>query len=152
MILQVRHHEIGKQILTKTERGTVMAKCFFTGVEQPTAEMFILDITAARKAVQNLRRQAAAVEQIMGQLNGKDSAEVYNHEMKKSLTLRYFRLVTPTVAQALSAACPEAGLFMPWNAFKARRRELIARRKSSRQPVITEESGLVPAPVAGGVS
>jgi len=129
-----------------------MAKCFFTGVEQPTEEMFILDITAARKAVQNLHRQAAAVEQIMRQLNGKDSAEVYNHEMKKSLTLRYFRLVTPTVALALSAACPDAGLFMPWDAFKARRRELIARRKTHRQPVMVDESCLDPAPVGGGVS
>lgn len=129
-----------------------MAKCFFTGIEQPTEEMFILDITAARKAVRNLRRQAAAVEQIMGQLNGKDEAEVYNPKFKKSLTLRYFRLVTPMVAQALSAACPGAGLFMSWNAFKARRRELIAMRKSSQQPVITDKSSFDPATAAGGVS
>jgi hypothetical protein len=136
----------------KTERGTVMAKCYFTGVEQPTEEMFILDNTAARKAVQNLRRQAAAVEQIMEQLNGKDAAEVYNCKFKKSLTLRFFRLVTPTVAQALSAACPEAGLFMPWHAFKARRRERIAKQKSSQQPVMMDDSSPEPITTSGGMS
>lgn len=98
-----------------------MAKCFFTGIEQPTEEMFILNITAARKAVQKLRRQAAAVEQIMRQLYGKDEAEVYNHELKKSLTLRLFRLVTPTVAQALSAL--------------VRRRVCLCRGRRSRRAV-----------------
>ena len=107
-----------------------MAKCFFTGVEQPIEEMFILDITAARKAMRNLRRQAAAVEQIVEQLHAKDEAEVYNPVAKISRTLRWFRVVTPTVAQALSAASPENRLFMPWTTFKAQRREYLAMRNT----------------------
>lgn len=31
-----------------------MAKCYFTGVDLPTQEMFVLDVTAARRAMRDL--------------------------------------------------------------------------------------------------
>jgi hypothetical protein len=129
-----------------------MAKCYFTGVEVPTEEMFILDVTTARKAVRELRRKAAAIELIMGQLNAKDDAEVYNPTTRITRTLRWYRLVSPTIAQALSAACPGGGLFMPWNAFKVRRQELIAMRKAAANPVSHADSSIDVADETGIVS
>lgn len=105
-----------------------MAKCFFTGVEQPTGGMFILDITAARKAIRDLKCQIASVEHIIRQLHGRDAAEVYNPKTKKPSTLMFYRLIAPTIEQALSKACPEARLFIPWCEHKARRREFYNKK------------------------
>lgn len=112
-----------------------MAKCFFTGVEQTTGEMFILDIAAARKAIRDLKSQIASVEHIIRQLHGRDAAEVYNPKTKKPSTLMFYRLIAPTIAQALSKAYPEARLFIPWCEHKARRREFYNKKALATAPL-----------------
>lgn len=109
-----------------------MAKCFFTCVEQPTGGMFILDITAARKAIRDLKSKIASVEHIIRQLHGREAAEVYNPKTKKTNTLMFYRLIAPTIAHELSKICPEASLFIPWCEHKARRREFYSKRSLAK--------------------
>jgi hypothetical protein len=107
-----------------------MAKCFFTGIESPAQEMFVLDAAAARRAVRDLRQRLAAVERLLLQLNAKDDAEVYDFKTHKPITIKEYRLVSATVAEALSASYPWTKLFMTWNEWRDRR--LAFRQMSSR--------------------
>ena len=128
-----------------------MAKCYLTGVEHATEELYILDITAARKAVRDMRRQIAAIEQMIRQLHGRDATEVYNPVRKKQTILRQFRLISPTVANALSAASPYAALFITWGEFKAQRREFFAKHYPAEVWHIRKKSSGDPTATAGGV-
>jgi len=67
-----------------------MAKCFFTGVELPAHEMYVLDTAAVRRALRDLQKRIAAVDRLMLQLNVKDDAkytilEVINQEQLRSI-------------------------------------------------------------------
>lgn len=98
-----------------------MAKCFFTGVESPAQEMFVLDITAARRALRDLHQRVAAVERLIEQLNLKDDVAVYNIKRRQATTVRMFRLVNQRVADVLSSTYPWGKLFITWEEFQARR-------------------------------
>jgi hypothetical protein len=104
-----------------------MAKCFITGVEMSLSDGYVLDISAAKRALLNLRQRTATLERLIQQLSPYDDTEVYDVRKHKPVTKKFRRLVTAQVAAALSAACPEATLFLSWNAATARRRELLAK-------------------------
>jgi hypothetical protein len=86
--------------------------------------MYVLDTAAVRRALRDLQKRIAAVERLMQQLNVKDDAEVYNFRSHQSRTIKEYRLVSLTVADALSVAYPWEKLFIPWNEWLERRKTI----------------------------
>ena len=99
-----------------------MAKCYFTGVEAPAQEMFVLDVAAARKALKDLRQRTSAVERLMEQLNVKDDEAIYDIKRRRSINIKVFRLINKGVAEVLSATYPWMEIFIGWDDFLMRRR------------------------------
>jgi hypothetical protein len=98
-----------------------MPKCFFTGIEIQMEDAYLLDRSAAKRALRNLRLRLAAVERLVSQLSPKDDVEAYDHRSNSTKVRSERRLVCATVAGALSASYPESPLFVAWPKFAARR-------------------------------
>ena len=98
-----------------------MARCFITGVEVPLEETRVLDISAAYRALRDLRHRAASVERIIQQLSPCDDAEAYDPVKRERYTRRDRRVICPRAAEIMSAAYPEGNLFIRWNEWRARR-------------------------------
>lgn len=52
-----------------------MAKCFVTGVEISLDEAYVLDGSAARRLLRDLRQRVASLQRLIEQLGSKDSAD-----------------------------------------------------------------------------
>lgn len=98
-----------------------MAKCFVTGVELPIEETYLLDIGPAFRALRDLRQRAASLERLVEQLSPLDDVEVYNPQKHETITRKNRRLISPSVANALSDAYPEEKLFVTWPEWRSRR-------------------------------
>lgn len=103
-----------------------MAKCFFTGVEAPSKEMYVLDVPAAHRVLRDLRKRIAVIERLVEQLGMKDDVELYDIRRRQSRTIRMFRMVSRRAAEVLAVAYPWQQLFITWEEFKTR---LIACRE-----------------------
>lgn len=98
-----------------------MAKCFITGVDLPLEEAYILDIGAAHRALRNLRQRGATIERLIEQLSLQDDAEAYDIKTHTRTTRKNRRLVSRSVAEALSVTYPEESLFIVWTEYCRRR-------------------------------
>ena len=94
-----------------------MAKCFLTGIDLELENAWILDRGGARRALRNLQERLAAVERIVTQLSPRDDVQVFNQRTETAKSHPQHRLVSKTVAGALSASYPEAPLFVAWRDF-----------------------------------
>jgi hypothetical protein len=98
-----------------------MAKCFVTGVDLPLNNAYVLDIPAAYRALNDLRKQLASIDRLIQQLSPMDDAEVYDARKRETITRKERRLVSPAVAEVLSAAYSKEKLFMSLDDWRARR-------------------------------
>jgi hypothetical protein len=98
-----------------------MARCFITGVELKLEESYVLDITVAHRALRELRQQAASLERIIQQLGQRDDTEIFDRKKGEPAIRKDRRLVSPSVAEALSAAYPQKKLFIQWTEWRSRR-------------------------------
>ncbi len=98
-----------------------MAKCFITGVELPLEETYLLDIGPAFRALRDLRKRAASLERLVEQLSPVDDVEVYNPQKHETTSRKDRRLISPSVANALSDTYPEGELFVTWPEWRSRR-------------------------------
>jgi len=98
-----------------------MAKCFITGVDMSIHDAYMLDRTAANRAVKDIRQQLAALERLIEQLGSIDDAEVFDIRKHETVIRRDRRLVTSSVAATLSAAYPKEKLFITWEEWRLRR-------------------------------
>ena len=98
-----------------------MAKCFITGIELPVVETSVLDISAAYRALRDLRQRVSVLERLIEQLSPKDDVDIYDVRIHDTVVRRDRRLVSPSVTQALSAAYPEGVLFITWTEWRSRR-------------------------------
>lgn len=101
-----------------------MARCFITGIELKLVESYVLDITVAHRALKELRQQAASLERLIQQLGQKDDTEVFDRRKGEPAIRKDRRLVSRSVAEALSAACPQKKLFIEWSEWRSRRRTM----------------------------
>ena len=101
--------------------GEEMARCFITGVELPLRETRVLDISAAYRALRDLRHRAASVERLIHQLGPYDDTEAYDPAKKEIYTRRDRRLICPKAAEMMTAVYPEGKLFIRWEEWRARR-------------------------------
>lgn len=111
-----------------------MSKCFITGVEMNISNAYILDISAAHRAMRNMRQRMATLERLTQQLSPHDDAEVYDVRQNKHVTRKFRRLVSAQVAAALSAACPEETMFLSWDEWTARNRKIMAKYRKAPKP------------------
>ena len=102
-----------------------MAKCFLTGLELDFENACILDRGGAKRALHSLKERLTAVERIVTQLSPKDEVQVFDRRSKTTKSRSQSRLVSKSVAAALSTSYPEAPLFMTWREFTNRRRALF---------------------------
>jgi hypothetical protein len=101
-----------------------MAKCFITGVELPIHEAYMLDRMAAHRALKDIREQLSTLERLVEQLGAIDDAEVFDTKKHKIMVRRDRRLVTLSVAEALSAVYPKTKLFVAWKEWHLRRPQM----------------------------
>ncbi len=99
-----------------------MPKCFVTGLELAINKSFLLDITAARKAVFDLRKRLHSVEGIFEQLSTIDKQKFYDSKKKKNKIRHERRLVCSTIATLFSESYPEAALFISWKEYSNRKK------------------------------
>lgn len=115
-----------------------MAKCFFTGVEAPTKEMYVLDVSAAHRVLRDLRKRITVIERLVEQLGMKDDVELYDIRRRQSRTIRMFRMVSHRAAEVLAVAYPWQQLFVSWEEFRAR---LVACRQMRMASKVAELYG-----------
>lgn len=96
-----------------------MARCYMTGVEFPLAEGFVLDPAAANRALRNFRKKIEEIQRLIDQLGQCDAVEIPN-KLKRNVSRRYRRIVCQSVAEVLTAACPEGNLFLAWPEYRRR--------------------------------
>lgn len=122
-----------------------MAKCFVTGIELPLAETYVLNIAAAYRALRDLRQRVSVLERLIEQLSPKDDVHIYDPWKRDTVIRRDRRLVSPSVAQALSAAYPEGELFMTWSEWRSRRPvfEISPVSNETAQEILTGEAGTI---------
>jgi len=124
-----------------------MAGCFITGIELTLEESYMLDITVAHRALKELRRQAASLERLIQQLGQRDDAEVFDRRNGQMTVRKDRRLVSPSVAQALSAAYPQKQLFIQWTEWRSRKLEpavILTRQALSLVKLINREGDYHP--------
>ncbi len=130
-----------------------MAKCFITGVELNISNSYVLDISAAQRALISLRQRVASLERLIQQLSPRDNAEVYDVRKHQPVTKKFRRLVSAQVASALSATYPEETLFLRWGEWSARRRAILVKYfgapKTAERTAIENDAG--GDPIASGV-
>lgn len=108
-----------------------MSKCFITGVEMNIFDSYVLDISAARRGLRNMRERMATLERLIEQLSPHDDAVIYDLRKHKYVTKKFRRLVSAQVAAALSAACPEETMFLSWDNWTTRNRKLMAKYRKA---------------------
>jgi hypothetical protein len=99
-----------------------MARCYLTGVGISLDEAFVLDLTVAHRVLRDLRERLATLERLTAQLGEKDSVTIQRRGSSGSHTRQDRRVVSKSVATALSDACADAELFVPWGAWRTRGR------------------------------
>ena len=104
-----------------------MAKCFVTGIELAIREAFVLDTSAAHRALLNLRHRVCSLERLIAQFSHYDEVEVYDVRRHQMVKQKYRRVVSSQVSALLCAAYPETKLFISWPDWKERRREIMER-------------------------
>ncbi len=97
-----------------------MAKCFVTGVVMPLNESYVLNIGAAYRALRDLKQRMNALERLLQQFGARDKVEHYNPRTKQCRIRLEHRLVSSSMARALSTAYPEGKLFITWSQLRAR--------------------------------
>jgi hypothetical protein len=116
------------------KRRNAMAKCYFTGVNMPLQESYLLDFGPAFNALKDLRLRTASIQRIIELLSPLDDVKVYNSQKSKSETKRDRRLVSKAVAETLAVAYPEGRLFVSWHEWKSRYKAENNLIHESRQP------------------
>lgn len=99
-----------------------MARCYLTGVGISLDEAFVLDLTVAHRVMRDLRERLTTLERLTAQLGEKDRVTIQRRGSSDSHTRQDRRVVSKSVATALSDACSDAELFTPWGAWRARGR------------------------------
>jgi len=102
-----------------------MVKCFLTGIEMDLENACILDRGGAKRALHSLKERLTAVERIVTQLSPKDEVQVFDPRSRTTKSRSQNRLVSKSVAAALSASYPEAPLFITWRDYTNRRPALF---------------------------
>jgi len=110
---------------TMFSRRCQMAKCFITGVEIPIQEAYVLDITEARRAIRDLSNRIKAIEKLVVNLGERDIVPVVSSDGGSPSSRAEFRLVSGTVAKAMSEACPGKEIFATLSNLRERRKSRI---------------------------
>ena len=98
-----------------------MMKCFMTGIDITLEKAYVLDLYVAYRALGEMRQKVATLERLISQLGGYDEVKVRDRKGEGLFTRRDRRLVCLSVAEALSATCPERRLFITWAEWRAKR-------------------------------
>jgi hypothetical protein len=96
-----------------------MPKCFLTGVEIDLETAHMLDLSAARHLLRDLRQRVASLERLIDQLGKRDIVEVSSPGTGPR-SRKDCRLISKTLAEALCSAFPERTLFIPWRVWRSR--------------------------------
>jgi hypothetical protein len=96
-------------------------KCFLTGVEIPLEQAYVLDISAARHLLRDLRLRISTLERLVDDLGSIDKVEVRDPQSGAIQTRKDRRLVSDSMAKALSSASPEKEIFVLWTTWRSRR-------------------------------
>jgi hypothetical protein len=126
-----------------------MIRCFLTGIEMRLEDSYVLDISEARHALRDLRQQVITLERLVEQLGEYDHVEVQDKKGKRRVR-KDRRLVSESMAKALSAACPAKRIFLPWREWCAQRpfkigRPAVARAQSQGVAAQSAEDEVVSA-------
>lgn len=100
-----------------------MVQCYLTGTKIQLDDAYVLDVTAARHALCDLRDRIRTIERLVDELGASDKVEV--QDWKKGgakIQRKDRRLICKSMALALSAACPEKEIFVPFNAWLSHRK------------------------------
>lgn len=109
-----------------------MVRCFLTGVEMQLEDAYVLNVSVARHALRDLHQQVTALERLVDQLAECDRTE--GHDKKgKRFVRRDRRLVSESMAKALSAAYPQKELFVTWREWHAQQPFRVNKPAAARQ-------------------
>ncbi len=126
-----------------------MAKCFITGVELVVTKSYVIDIPAAHRALRDMRQRTATLERLIKQLSPLDDIDIYDVRVHAHVKKKFRRLVSAQVATALSDACPDKAIFISWNDWLVKRKEIMRKyRQASRIKKTTNNANQ--EPVAAG--
>jgi len=106
-------------------------KCFLTGIELKEQEAFTLDLSAARKAIRELKSRAVAIEKLIINLGEIDKVQTPSGMQRRR------RIVCSQIAEALSASFPGANIFISWQQWVIKSR---FNRSNIKQGIINNES------------
>jgi len=112
-----------------------MPKCFITGIEIDLQDSWLLDRSAATRALSRLRERLDAIERLVSQLSAQDQVQVHDYRSGVDKARRQRRLICPTVATALSVSNPEFPLFISWKDFRAVRPPVFPKLQAAAIPV-----------------
>lgn len=97
-----------------------MAKCFFTGIDVPITQAYVLDLAAAYRALRSLRQRVSALERLIQQLGPRDDCEIFDSKTLEISIRKDRRVISPAVAKVLETTHPDACLFISWQTWKGR--------------------------------
>jgi hypothetical protein len=101
-----------------------MARCYLTGVGIALDEAFVLDLSVAHRVMRDLRERLATLERLTSNLGEKDRVTIHQRGGAGTRERQDRRVVSKTVATALSEACADAELFVAWQVWRMRGRAL----------------------------
>jgi len=101
-----------------------MARCYLTGVDVPLEESYVLDLTAAHRALRELKEKVATLERLIAQLGPTDAVSIPNRAGGGVFLRKDRRVVSRSMAAALGAVSPDRDLFLPWAQWRGRARIL----------------------------
>ncbi len=101
-----------------------MARCYLTGIEISLDDAFVLDLTVAHRLLRELRERVATLERLVAQLGEADRVQVRNRDGSGTVMRKDRRVVSHSMAQALSALASDRELFVRWTDWRARGRFL----------------------------
>lgn len=123
-----------------------MPKCFLTGVEVSFEDAFLLDSSAARHLLKDLKERIASLERMIEQLGAVDKVELPNPSSGQKRVRKDRRLVSQSVAEVLQSGFPEKCLFLTWRSWRSRLSDWQAAGKPRIQ---VEVKRLEPTPTTG---
>jgi hypothetical protein len=128
-ILSITISLIKRECLALPEMEDIMVRCFLTGVEMNLEDAFLLDLSAVKHVLRDLKQKSLILERLVDQLGPPDRVEAPNLKGGKPKHRKDRRLVSETMASVLSAACPERNIFICWSDWRSRRRSPVQMAK-----------------------
>lgn len=95
-------------------------RCHLTGVEIPLEDSYLLDTGCAMAVLRKARDRVAVLEKLVDHLAGWIEHEIPGNGQGKTKDVRYRKVVTRAVAEAMSSVEPSERLFVSWTDYRKR--------------------------------